>query len=57
MIAALNTFLKFLGCDNLCIKQFKMQKEAYCSEDNELTKSEYKALVDTAEKKNSAKKR
>lgn len=51
MIAALNSFLRFLGWNNLCIKQFKVQQEAYCSEDKELTKSEYAALVRTAEQK------
>ena len=51
MIAALNAFFRFLGWHDLCVKQFKVQKEAYCSEDRELTKEEYAALVRTAEQK------
>ncbi len=52
MLAALNAFLRFLGWHDLCVKQFKLQKEAYCSEDKELTKAEYTALVRAAEQKN-----
>ena len=51
MLAALNSFLRFMGWHDLCVKQFKVQKEAYCSEDKELTKAEYTALVCTAEQK------
>lgn len=51
MIAALNAFFRFEGWHDLCVKQFKVQKEAYCSEDKELTKAEYAALVRTAEQK------
>ena len=51
MIAALNAFFRFAGWHDLCVKQFKLQKEAYCSEDKELTKAEYEALVRTAEEK------
>ena len=50
MLAALNSFLRFFGWFDLCPKQFKLQKEVYCSEDKELTKSEYAALVRAAEK-------
>lgn len=52
MLAALNAFLRFAGRHDLCVKQFKVQKEAYCSEEKELTKAEYKALVRAAEQKN-----
>jgi len=51
MLAALNAFLRFAGWCDLCVKQFKVQKEAYCSEEKELTKAEYTALVRTAEHK------
>lgn len=51
MLAALNAFFRFQGWHDLCVKQFKVQKEAYCSEDRELTKAEYAALVRTAELK------
>ncbi len=51
MLAALNAFFRFAGWHDLCVKQFKVQKEVYCSEDKELTKAEYTALVKTAEQK------
>ena len=51
MLAALNAFFRFNGWHDLCVKQFKVQKEAYCSEDKELTKAEYTALVRAAEDK------
>ena len=51
MLAALNSFLRFMGWHDLCVKQFKVQKEAYCSEEKELTKAEYTALVRAAEQK------
>ncbi len=52
MVAAINTFLKFLGWYDCCVKQFKLQKQIYCSENKELTKSEYFSLVRAAKSKN-----
>lgn len=51
MIAALNSFLRFMGWVDCCIKQFKVQKKAFCSEEKELTKAEYIRLVNTAKQK------
>ena len=51
MIAALNCFLRFCGWQELCIKQFKTQKQVYCSEEKELTRSEYVRLLDAANAK------
>ena len=51
MIAAVNAFLRFMGWVDCCIKQFKVQKKAFCSEDKELTKAEYIRLVNTAKQK------
>ncbi len=51
MLAALNSLLRFMGWHDLCVKQFKVQKEAYCSEEKELTKAEYASLVRAAEQK------
>ncbi len=51
MLAALNSLLRFMAWHDLCVKQFKVQKEAYCSEEKELTKAEYTSLVKTAEQK------
>lgn len=51
MLAALNAFLRFVGWHDLCVRQFKIQKDAYCSEEKELTKAEYTALIRAAEEK------
>ena len=48
MIAAMNCFLRFVGCHDVCVKQFKMQKELYRPEEKELTKAEYVRLVSAA---------
>jgi len=49
MIAALNAFLRFAGWQDCCVKQFRIQKKAFCSEKKELSKAEYMALIKTAE--------
>ena len=49
MIAALNTFLKFVGYHDCCVKQFKVQRRVFSSEEEELTRKEYLRLVRTAE--------
>lgn len=51
MLAALNSFFRFLGCIELCVKQFKIQKKIYCTEEKELSKAEYIRLVKSAEKR------
>lgn len=48
MIAAVNAFLRFIGWVDCCIKQFKVQKKTFCSEEKELTKAEYIRLVNAA---------
>lgn len=52
MLAALNHYFRFCGWLDLCVKQFKVQKKAFCPAEKELTKEEYKRLVKTAEQKN-----
>ncbi len=51
MLAALNVFLSFLGRRDLCVKQCKVQKSAYCTEEKELTKAEYFRLVQAAKRR------
>lgn len=51
MLAALNAFLRFLDWQDLCVKLFKVQRSAFCSEDKELTKSEYMRLIAAAKRK------
>ena len=52
ILAAVNSLLRFMGRTECCVKQFKIQKDAFCAEDRELTKGEYLSLVRTAERKN-----
>lgn len=51
MIASLNSFLRFVKMDKCCIKQFKIQRKIYCSEEKELSREEYFRLVNTAKAK------
>lgn len=51
MIAAVNSFFRFCGWYDLCIKQFKMQRIVYCSEEKELTRAEYFRLLEAANAK------
>ena len=48
MLAGLNAFFRYFGWYDLCVKQFKIQKQAYCPEEKELTRSEYLRLVSVA---------
>ena len=50
MIAAVNSFLRYAGWHDLCIKQFKIQKTAYSPEEKELSAAEFHSLIKTAEK-------
>ncbi len=51
MIAALNCFLRFCGWHELCVKQFKIQRQSYCPEEKELTRADYFRLIEAAKKK------
>ena len=48
MLIALNRFLRFLGCHSCCVKPLRIQRQIYCNEDKELTKTEYQRLVKAA---------
>lgn len=48
MLAALNCYLGFVGRADLKVKQLKVQRDVYRSEDRELTRDEYERLVGTA---------
>ncbi len=50
MIAALNSYLKFIGRSELCIRQFRIQKDIYCPEEKELSKAEYFRLLNEAKR-------
>ena len=51
MLAAVNAFFRFLGWYELCVKQYKIQKSAFCPEEKELSKAEYMRLVEAAKSK------
>lgn len=48
MLVSINGFLSFIGCSDCRVKTLKIQMQAYCSEEKELTKEEYIRLVNTA---------
>lgn len=48
MLAALNQFLKFKGYDSLTVKRIKTQRSLFRQEEKELTKGEFKRLVEAA---------
>lgn len=49
MLAAVNALLCFMGLCRLRVRQFRVQKEVYCSAEKELTREEYNALIRAAE--------
>lgn len=51
MLASLNSLFSFLGWQDCKVKSIKLQRQIYCSEDKELTKTEYMRLVNTAKQK------
>ena len=55
MLAALNAFLRFIGRLDLCVRQFKIQREAYISAEREITKAEYESLCIAAKRKRNEK--
>lgn len=50
MLASVNSFLSFLGLGHCKVKNIRTQRQTYCSEDKELTKSEYLRLLSAAQK-------
>lgn len=48
MLASLNAFLHFIGCDDCRVRQLRVQNETYCTEEKELSRQEYCRLVKTA---------
>ena len=48
MLASLNAYLRFIGHAELCVKQFKVQRNTYCPEERELSKAEYARLSKAA---------
>lgn len=48
MLAAVNGFLRFMGWQQMTVRPLKIQKNLFCDEDRELTKGEYRRLVEAA---------
>lgn len=51
MLASVNSLLDFLGLSDCKVKNIRTQRQTYCTEDKELTKTEYLRLL-AASKKN-----
>ena len=51
MLASLNVYLKFIGRGDLCVKQFKVQRQIFRREEKELTAAEYQRLLAAAQAK------
>ncbi len=51
VLGAVNTFLRFVHWEELRVKQLRLQKQAYCPDEKELTRAEYTALVREAGKR------
>ena len=49
-LAGINCLLRFLNASDYRVKNLKIQKQVYLSEDKELSKAEYKRLLAAAEK-------
>lgn len=48
MLASLNCLFMFLGWNDLKVKSIKVQRQVFCPKEKELTKEEYKRLVEAA---------
>lgn len=51
MLAAVNGFLAFAGYPELRVRQVRVQRQAFCAEERELTKAEYTRLCKAAERR------
>ena len=48
MLASLNSFLTFLGLSDCRVRSMKRQRQIFCPEEKELTKSEYLRLLEAS---------
>ena len=49
MLASISSFLRYVGREDCLVKNIRIQRQIYCKEEQELTKSEYLKLLQTAE--------
>lgn len=50
MLASINSFLDFIGLSTCKVKNIRIQRQTYCTEDKELTKAEYLRLLEASRK-------
>ena len=50
MLASVNSLLVFLGLSDCKVKNIRIQRQTYCAEDKELTKTEYLRLLQVSKK-------
>ena len=50
MLASVNSLLDFLGWQDCKVKNIRLQRQTYCTEEKELTKGEYLSLLEAAQK-------
>lgn len=48
MLVSLNCFLRFYGKADACVKLFKIQQQIFCQEEKELSREEYRRLIQAA---------
>ena len=48
ILASINSFLRYMNKGDCAVKNIRIQRQIYCPEEKELTKSEYKRLLQTA---------
>ena len=48
MLASINSMLNFLGWSDCKVKNIRFQRQTYCTEDKELTKTEYLRLLEAS---------
>lgn len=50
MLSSINIFLGFLGWHDCKVKNIRLQRQTYCTEDKELTKAEYLRLLEASKR-------
>ena len=50
-LSSVNCFLKFIGRSDCCVKTVKQQRQAFLSEERELSKGDYARLIQAAKRK------
>lgn len=51
MLSSINSFLRYYGWADCCVRQMRVQNQVFCAQEKELSKEEYKRLVETARRK------